>query len=885
MPQGSASSETVAEDIRAAGESALPAPASPPGPRRPRGIGIGAALVVLLVLVLAPILALAVAYAISVLRLNEEAIDHGLQGTAHALSLAVDREIQTAEAVLFTLAGAPAVDTQDWPTLYAQSASIAGRFSGWIVLTSPSMQQVLNTLRPYGDPLPASSIPETMRNVLTTGQPVITDLIWGRVSQRNIAAVVVPVMRDGTALYTLDMTLTPDRFSLILNAQGLPQGWTAMLLDRNDVVVATSHGSPQEVGVRAAAFAAASVNRDEGVVNVRPPGEGRYKIAFQRSAETGWKIIVASPVVIAETPTRAWAFTLGAGALASLLVACGVALFLGRRIAAPLQALAQQAGPMVRGETATMPPSPIREVAAVQQALSEATGAQRDWIAARIHLAEERKAREAAEQSRDAIKSREDALRISEERYRGLTEAIASVVWSTNAEGQATDPAGWCSLTGQTPQECVGFGWLDALHPDDRERALACWKEALNDRLPYAAEFRLRDGSGHYTWYDTRAVPVMEEDGRVREWVGVCIDINGRKTAEERQGLLTAELNHRVRNILASVQAMIGLTAQSAPSQDELARRLQGRVAAMVRTHGLLTSEKWRGAGLSRIIRDELHPYVGGNDEAVVLEGHPDCILPPRLALDFAMVVHELATNAAKYGALSVPGGRITVDWRIEGDEANTRLALVWQESGGPPVEPPSRRGFGTRLLESVLGRTPKSSLALTFNPEGVRCEIGMWLAGEGRRSAGSQPPQTQTQTQQQQQESGLVRTAAAAPRVLVAEDEPLAALEITGILTEAGLHVVGPAATVREAMELARGAAIVAAVLDVNLKGDMIFPVVDLLVGRGAPVVLVTGYDSDSILPERYFGFGVLRKPIDRNRLLDRLRPLLALQPAASDG
>ncbi|MFO1113922.1 MAG: HWE histidine kinase domain-containing protein [Rhodospirillales bacterium] len=857
--------------------------ASPAGPRRPRGIGIAAALVVLLVLVLAPILALAIAYAVSVLRLNGEAIDRGLQGTAHALSLAVDREVQTAEVVLFTLAGSPAVDTQDWPTLYAQAASIARRFSGWIVLTAPSMQQIFNTLRPFGDPLPLSSTPETMRTVLATGAPVVSDLIWGRVSQRSIVAVVVPVMRNGTALYNLDVTLTPDRFGRILSAQGLPQGWTAMLLDRNDAVIATSDALPQEVGNRAAVFAAAA-NSAEGVVNVTPPGERGYKIAFQRSAETGWKIIVASPMAIAATPTRVWALTLGAGALASLLVACGVALFLGRRIAAPLQALAQQAGAMVRGEPATMPPSPIREVAAVQKALSEATVAQRDWIAARIHLAEERKAREAAEQSRDAIKSREDALSISEERYRGLTEAIASVVFSTNAEGQATDPAGWCSLTGQTPQECVGFGWLDAVHPDDRERALAGWKEALNDRLPYAVELRLRDGSGHYTWYDTRAVPVIEADGGVREWVGVCIDINGRKTAEERQRLLTAELNHRVRNILAAVQAMIGLTAQSAPSQDELARRLQGRVAAMARTHGLLTSEKWRGAGLSRIIRDELEPYVGGNDEAVMMIGGPDCILPPRLALDFAMVVHELATNAAKYGALSVPGGRISVDWRMEGDEADTRLALVWQESGGPPVQPPSRRGFGIRLLENVLGRTPKSSLELRFEPEGVCCRIGMWLAGEGRLSAGSSQP-TQTQTQQQQQEAGLVRTASAAPRVLVAEDEPLAALEITGILTEAGLQVVGPAATVREAMELARGAAIVAAILDVNLKGDMIFPVADLLVARGAPVVLVTGYDSDSILPERYRGIGALRKPIDRNLLLDRLSPLLALQPAAKEG
>lgn len=142
-----------------------------------------------------------------------------------------------------------------------------------------------------------------------------------------------------------------------------------------------------------------------------------------------------------------------------------------------------------------------------------------------------------------------------------------------------------------------------------------------------------------------------------------------------------------------------------------------------------------------------------------------------------------------------------------------------------------------------------------------------------------------QQQTQQQQQETGFVRLASAMPRILVAEDEPLAALEITEILSEAGLQVVGPATTVREAMELGRGAAIVGGVLDVNLKGDLIFPVADLLSSRGAPVLLVTGYDTDTILPERYRGLCVLRKPIDRNQLIKHLHPLLHPEPAASEG
>lgn len=854
-------------------------------PERRGRIGIAWAVVLLVALVLAPVLALAVGYAASLIRLQQAAVDRGLQGTAHALSLAVDREAQTVEAALIGLASSPSVDSGDWRALHAQAKSVAERFSGWVVLTAPSMQQIINTLRPYGEQLPTSSSPETMHSVFNSGQTVITNLIWGRVSQRNIVAVVAPVMRDGVAAYCLDMTFLPDRFGWLLADHGLPQGWIAMLVDRNNVVVATSKGPAQQVGEKAAAaLIAATEGREAGVVDAVRISDQPLKLAFQRSAQTGWKTIVASPMTVIEAPTHAWQATLGIGALGSLLVACALAVIIGRWIAAPLQALAEQAGPMVRGETVTLPESSIREVAAVQTALSEAAMAQSEQIETRIRLAEERKAREAAEQAHEAIRFREEALRFSEERYRGLTEAIASIVWTLRPDGAATDLTQWCNITGQTAVECAGFGWLQALHPEDREHVRARWQEALRERSTFDAEYRLHDASGRYVWYDARAVPLMEADGGVREWVGVCIDIDGRKTAEERQALLAAELSHRVRNILASVQGIIGLTAQNAPSLEEFTKSLQGRVSALARTHALLTGEQWRGASLSRIIRDELQPYVEGDGEQVVVTGHPDCILPPRQALDLALVAHELATNAVKYGALSAADGRISIDWHIDGIGEDTQLKLTWQESGGPTVEQPFYRGFGTRLLEKVLGKTADSNLQLDFLPEGVRCHLVMRLRGQEVATDDKVLHHPQPQQQQQQEALALLPSSAAA-RVLVAEDEHLAALELARILTDAGLHVVGPASTVREAMELARGAAIAAGVFDVNLNGEMIFPVADLLIARGAPVVLVTGYDTDTPLPERYRSLAVLRKPVNRELLLKQLGALLMPHKAAGEG
>src|SRR5690606_19846735 len=170
-----------------------------------------------------------------------------------------------------------------------------------------------------------------------------------------------------------------------------------------------------------------------------------------------------------------------------------------------------------------------------------------------------------------------------------------------------------------------------------------------------------------------------------------------------------AELDHRVRNILATIQAMIGLTGRNAVSTAGYAAALRGRVAAMANAHSLLTERHWRGADLADIVASEMRAYSGG----VEIRGRAGCVLRAKQALDFAMALHELATNASKYGALSVPGGRVIIDWTVEHDPGApgagngaaraTCVRFVWQETGGPPVVKRDTRGFGSRLIESAL--------------------------------------------------------------------------------------------------------------------------------------------------------------------------------------
>ena len=609
------------------------------------------------------------------------------------------------------------------------------------------------------------------------------------------------------------------------------------------------------------------------------------QLGFQRSDRTDWRVAVGAPSNLRTETMLKLAGGILAGLLLSLVLALIAAALVGRRISRPLKALAQSADAMVRGERASFRSSRISEVAEVQAALSEATVALQERVETRLRLTQEQQAREAAERAHDEIQAREAALRASEERYRGLTDAIASVVWTTPADGRVIDAPQWRALTGQSVEECKGLGWLDAVHPDDRAMARQCWLEAVDQGGIYVCECRIRGTDGQYRWFNERGVPVRNADGSIREWVGVCMDIDERKLAEVRQALLMGELDHRVRNILASTQSMITLTARSAATKDDLETKLLGRVSAMSRAHSLLTRGKWKGAYLSDLLHDELRPYLG-EEGPLSLVGKVECLLKPRDALNLALVIHELATNAAKYGSLSVHDGKVEIDWAVHEHDHRLQLALDWRESGGPAVVKPSREGFGTRLMQSALGNRPGNAVVLDFQPGGLQCHIDVNLDGD-------QPSPPTWQKQPAQQQGAALRSGEPEkPAILVAEDEPLPALDLVSALETLGLPIAGPAPSLGEAMLLAADRPLVAAVLDVNLGGEMVYPLIDLLVERDVPVILVTGYDRKSIIPDRYRHLPLLQKPVSRRLLLERLNRIVAdsgtsrpMQAAASTG
>ena len=205
--------------------------------------------------------------------------------------------------------------------------------------------------------------------------------------------------------------------------------------------------------------------------------------------------------------------------------------------------------------------------------------------------------------------------------------------------------------------------------------------------------------------------------------VGTNVDVTDRKTAEEHQRLLINELNHRVKNTLAIVQAIAWQSLRTGGAPRRVREAFEGRLAALASAHDVLTRQNWEAGPIRHIVAEATAPHHAG-DGRLVLEG-PALNLEPKTAVALALAMHELATNAVKYGALSTAAGRVDVRWSTEGG----RLRLTWRESGGPPVQPVVTRGFGARLLERGLSAELDGSVALDFRPEGLVCSMEASLA------------------------------------------------------------------------------------------------------------------------------------------------------------
>jgi PAS domain S-box-containing protein len=271
--------------------------------------------------------------------------------------------------------------------------------------------------------------------------------------------------------------------------------------------------------------------------------------------------------------------------------------------------------------------------------------------------------------------------------------------------------------------------WEIGVHPEDlgrvNELRHRAWRER---RSEYGTEYRIVRATGEVRWIEARCFVSYRSDGRPERMVGVNIDVTDRKRAEEHQRMLVAELDHRVKNVLATVSAVASRMLDEGLSGPDFAATLAGRIQSMAATHELLSCRQWRGVSLRELVRRELAPYMTGSNTD--LDGL-EATLSPEAAQAVSMVLHELTTNAAKHGALSTDAGRVSVRWRrVSGEKPGAWVRIEWREADGPAVRLPQRSGYGMEVIRDLLPYELDGDVDLEFAPGGVRCDLDIPVAG-----------------------------------------------------------------------------------------------------------------------------------------------------------
>jgi len=627
--------------------------------------------------------------------LEREQIRQRIVQVLEALIADVDRDMDRRIALLETLSTSPSLSAEDWAGFYKQAKdSLRGR--AYLVLVDRDGRQILNTFVPYGEEPKVTGDPATLQKILQNRRPVISDLFTSLVAMRFVYNVSIPVLRDNEVRYVMSLGLLPEDLHALLESQSLPPDWSAAIWDGNGVTMARTRDQERLLGTAVPRHLMA-LPPEKVVRTTNIEGEEAL-IAVGRGHWGNWSIDVSFPGALVDRQLRDSLLFWGATLLLVSALVVGLAFLFGRTLTRPLAAATAAASALGRGEPFAIHDSPIREINAVNAALRRA---RRDIDAGSAAL------RDSEEQLRAAA----EAAQFGAHQYDVVHDRtwrspqFLEILGADAADTTATFEAG------------LGF-----VHPDDRAATGRRKQQILQhteDR--YQLEYRICRRDGQVRWVMDRGQVIRDKTGAAQRVIGVVLDITDIKEAEQRQRLLFEELNHRVKNTLAIVQALALQTLKTRPQPDEFADAFSDRLNSLARAHSLLTEDSWRGASLQDIVTTSLSAFI---DEGRSIDVGGDAVMVPAGAtVTLSLMLHELATNAAKHGALSITAGRLAVRWTATSAGTATIVDLRWQEDGGPPVLPPTRRSFGSRLLASSAKQLG-AEFELDFAEAGLRCQL-----------------------------------------------------------------------------------------------------------------------------------------------------------------
>jgi PAS domain S-box-containing protein len=520
-------------------------------------------------------------------------------------------------------------------------------------------------------------------------------------------------MKGNKIAYVLSASISPERIFEILKHANLDKGWVSVVADRQGIIVARSQGFQSFVGQPLDLWQASKEHT--GIWHTTDSARVPVLRASALSQQSGWLVSTSVPAAIANRSAASSSLFVMTLALSFAVLSALLAFLFGRRIADPIRQLVSGASALGRGNLVRPVSSSILEVRSVSDALVAAA-----------------KKRQSMEQS----------LRESEDRLRLALASAGTGTWDWDiSAGTFTWDRRMRELWGLGADEPVALEtYLGAVHPPDRERTLAAIHKAQEPTNPveYDVEHRIvgkRDGIERWVGSQGRA---QFQDGAVVRMTGTARDITERKRAEEHVHLLMREVTHRSKNLLAVIQAMARQSKEGSKTVADFELRFSGRLQALAAAHDLLVQRDWHGVGVADLVRSQLGHYLDQHAKQIAIEGE-NMIITPEAAQNIGLAVHELSTNAAKYGALSVAKGKVNVVWRCSPNAGGELMfQMHWIEAGGPAVERPARKGFGQIVLEELAARALRGQARLRFDPDGVR-----WALDIARRNIVSEQSST----------------------------------------------------------------------------------------------------------------------------------------------
>jgi PAS domain S-box-containing protein len=613
------------------------------------------------------------------------------------LVASVDRDIERRTAVLQTLATAPALMAQDWAAFHAQAKASLGK--NYLVLAAADGRQLVNTSLPYGKAPDVAGDPATIEQVSRTMRPVVSDLFASPGAKSLVYTISIPIARDGKLLYVMSLGLFPDDLLGLLQDQRLEAGWISTIWDHNGVIMARSRDNARWHGKSAPER---WLRQPLGTVLEDTSLEGQDVMAGSaRPRLAGWTVHVAFPAHQIEAQIRQslwlWAF-----AVIMVVGFTGLAASVfGWLFTKPLARAADAAAALGRGEPVELPDGRIAEVNAVGQALRQS---QHELEASRLAL----------RYSEQLLGTAADVAQFGAHQYDAVNDRVYR-------SPQIRQILGAVAEDERDLEAALAF-----VHPEDREQVSWRKRQILKSEDQYQLTYRIRRPDGEVRWVMDRGQVERDSTGKALRVIGVLVDITDLKASEQRQRLLFDELNHRVKNTLAIVQSLALQTQRSSPHPQAFSKAFGERLQSLSRAHDLLARSAWQGASLGRLIESILEPFgalKGGEQSGRVEVTGTAVDLPANVTITLALMLNELATNAAKYGALSVNAGRVAISWTVKANSKALAVELLWREQDGPPVVPPQRRGFGSRLLAASAHQI-QGALDMEFAATGLVCRL-----------------------------------------------------------------------------------------------------------------------------------------------------------------